>query len=488
MLEKPIQAIPLTPEEQQLLQLVDDNQQELIALLSNLVEIDSRVYDPETYIDQTPIIDFASKYMQSIGCKNEIFECPHPFSKQNNTENWHNLISVLDSGKEGKKIQFIGHLDVVPFYEEGWDPDKKPLKPIILDGKMYGRGTADMKGGIAGQMMAIKIFKEAKIPFTGKIQMYFTPDEEMDGPYGARFMAKNHNHVINADASIISEPTGQSPIENPAIIVGEKGCQWFRLGIHGSAGHGSMPKPKSNAINKANNIISQIKRLKLPQVKPPMTLKDMLKGLLSRFTVSNLIKAVSAPGEGKPDPYNDDGIGIGSFFKTTISFNQIKAGTKVNVIPDYCELEVDIRVLPGLTTQEVFNSIAHYCTKLGYRIEFPETFTNLQHQNKKIQKRPVDIELNIIAAAPGTFVDPHQPFTQLMAQTFEQIYKVKSVFFFAPGSSDATHLREKGIKNVVLFGPPGGNTHDANEYVLVDQVIKACKMYLLTLYRFFREA
>ena len=74
MLEKTIQSTPLTLEEQQLLQLVDDNQQELIALLSNLVEIDSRVYDPETYVDQTPIIDFASKFMQSIGCKNEIFE------------------------------------------------------------------------------------------------------------------------------------------------------------------------------------------------------------------------------------------------------------------------------------------------------------------------------------------------------------------------------------------------------------------------------
>jgi succinyl-diaminopimelate desuccinylase len=351
---------------------------------------------------------------------------------------------------------------------------------------MYGRGACDMKGGVASEIIALWLLKQSGLPFNGKCQIWLVPDEEIDGPYGAKFLTKHSPEVVKADATVIAEPTGELPVKNPVVIIGEKGSIWLRFRFFGAAGHGSMPKPKSNSINKANHFIQNMKKMRLPKIKAPFTLKDMLKGLLSRFKFKDLVKALTTV-SGEPDPYDEDGPGIGSFFNTTYSFDQIHAGTKVNVIPDVCDLEVDFRILPGITFQELLDDIVGYCTKIGYRIELPSEYSNIQKQDKKMQKRPIDIELSLISVALGTIIEKESPFLQLFAKTFEELYHVKALNFFAPGSSDATHLRLANLQNVIVFGPSGGHAHDTNEYVNMDQIILTCKVYLLTAYRFLKN-
>jgi succinyl-diaminopimelate desuccinylase len=482
-LEKHINAKPLSDEEKKLCSIVDDKKDELIDLLKSLIGIDSRTYDPKIYSDLTEIFNFTEIYMKEAGFDTQIYHAIHPHGEKNENNKWPNLIAKWEGEEQGKFLQFNGHLDIVPFVEEQWGEGIHPLESVVKDGRQYGRGTADMKGGIAAQMMACKILKESDHSIKGKLQLWLVPDEEMDGTYGAQYMSDNHLDIVKADATLIGEPTGQPPIQSPAIIVGEKGHQWLRLKIFGSAGHGSMPKPKSNAINKTVKFIQNAKKkLKLPKVKAPIGIKQLVKSLRSRFTIKNMIKALKTSDGGAPDPYNEDGVGIGAFFNSTLSFTQIHSGTKVNVIPDVSELEIDIRILPGITTQNVFDSLANYCTKIGFRIQFPEGFNNIQ-KKKKILKRPVDIELGIIACTNGTFVEPTSQFTQDFADVFEDVYNVHSVFFFAPGSTDAVHMRERGIENVVCFGPTGGHTHDADEFVEVEHLIKVCKVYLITAYR-----
>jgi succinyl-diaminopimelate desuccinylase len=490
MVEKIVQSPqPLTPEEEHLLRKVDEKRDELIQLLQQLIKFESRQYDPFTYNNVDEIFKFVADYMKQLEIPTQNYPCKFPYDGPKGEQGltYPNLIAKMTGNQPGPTLQFMGHLDVVPYTPEKWDPDIAPLSGLIKNNRIYGRGAADMKGGVAGQMMAMKILKDANIPIKGSLQMYFTPDEEIDGPYGARFMAENHLDAINADATIISEPTGQSPLQSPALILGEKGCQWYRLRFYGAAGHGSMPKKKSNAINKALKFMSNVKKLKLPQVKPPLNLKYMVKSLLSRYTFKNLLAILSDTGEAEPDPRDEDGYALGVFFNTTISFNQIKAGTKVNVIPDICDLEIDIRILPGISTQQVLDALVNYAAKIGYRMELPSKFTNCQQMNAKIQKRPIDIEVFPIATALGTFERIDSPFVQLMGDSFEAIYNRSRVFFFAPGSTDGTHLRNQGVKNVVVFGPGGGNTHSANEFVEIEQLVQCTKVFLLTAYRFLKN-
>ncbi|NMC04651.1 MAG: M20 family metallopeptidase [Candidatus Lokiarchaeota archaeon] len=480
MSEKRIPPRSLSAEESTLLARVDEQKAQLVELLGQLVAIDSRVINLETFSDQEPIFSFVEAFMKQAGATCERFRCTHPHVPDGSNKAWPSLIAAIGERGTGKALQLCGHLDVVPFSPESWTSD--PLQATTRDGKIFGRGTADMKGGVASQMMAFKILSSAGIPLKGRLQMLFFPDEEMNGDYGSQFMAREHKAAIDAP-TIIGEPTGQPPIKSPAIIVGEKGHAWLKLKFHGASGHGSMPKPRSNAINKASKFMANRGKMELPKVKPPLSLRNMLGSLLSRYSLGSLLSLARAPATEAPDPYNEDGLGIGNFFNTTISFNQIHAGTKVNVIPPTCEMEIDVRVLPGVTVKDVINSIVHYCTRLGFRIKIPGEFVNLQEAAGKLKNRPMDVELSIISFTPGTFDDPGRPFTTLLSGAFEDVYHVKAVHFFAPGSSDAVFLRGAGISDVVLFGPTGGNTHDANEFVDVEDLVNTCKVYLLTAYR-----
>ncbi|MHA1338422.1 MAG: M20 family metallopeptidase [Promethearchaeota archaeon] len=484
----------LTDEEKKLLELVDKEKDNIIDLLKKLIEIDSRTYDSTIYSDLNQIFNFVENYLSNYGFQIKKYYAPHKdkSGKIHEDKKWPNLICVYNGneGEEGKILQLNGHLDVVPFTEENWKEGTHPLKPTEMDGRLYGRGSVDMKSGVACAISAMRIFKQAAIDFKGKLQLWLVPDEEIDGHYGARFMVKNHFDGVNADATIIGESTGQPPIQSPVIIIGEKGMQWLRLIFKGASGHGSMPKKRSNSINKVNRFIANIKKLKLPKVKSPISPFYVLKSLLSRYKIKDLFKIVKQAAEEEPDPFDEDGVSLSAFFNSTLSFNMIKAGEKVNVIPDTCELCLDFRVLPGITTQDIFDSLADYATKLRFRIEFPEGYKNKQKYSKKFKKikdRPIDIQVEIITSHASTFEDPNSPPCQLMKKTFETIYRKNAIFFFAPGGTDATHMRNSGMKNCIVFGPSGFNAHSSNENVIIDDVINVTKTYLLYIYRFLKE-
>jgi acetylornithine deacetylase/succinyl-diaminopimelate desuccinylase-like protein len=94
------------------------------------------------------------------------------------------------------------------------------------------------------------------------------------------------------------------------------------------------------------------------------------------------------------------------------------------------------------------------------------------------------VEFTVISAMAGVFTNPKgSAFVSSLAQAFEDVYHVRAGYFFAPGSTDAMHLYSGGLKNVVVFGPGGGNAHDKDEFLLLEQLVKTCKVYLLLAYR-----
>src|SRR6056297_667825 len=338
MSEKIIEANPLNETETKICEMVEAEKDTLVNLLMDLIKIDSRSYSIERFSNMSKIFDFAEKFMNEVGYKTQMYKAPHLLKDENiGKKEWPNLIAYIEgdlaeSKKQKKKtLQLNGHLDVVPFMENKWDEGTGPLKQMIKNGLVYGRGACDMKGGMASQMVACKIFKKLGIPFSGKLQLWCIPDEELDGIYGAQYMCKNHSEVVNADATIIAEPSGQPPVKSPAIVVGEKGHKWLKFNVYGASGHGSMPKPKSNAINKAVRFINKSNKWKLPKVKSPIGLWDLVKALFSRFSLGELIKALKSVGDEEPDPYMEDGLPIKHFFNTSVSFTMIEGGSKTNV-------------------------------------------------------------------------------------------------------------------------------------------------------------
>ena len=163
---------------------------------------------------------------------------------------------------------------------------------------------------------------------------------------------------------------------------------------------------------------------------------------------------------------------------------KINAGIKTNVIPDTCELSADFRAMPGLTTQELFDSIVKFCSKLKYRIELPEGYNNLQHENPKIKDEPIDVTLSIITIGEGSATDPNTEFGKIIQNSFEAVYETSPLFHFNTGFSDGGNMREAGMKDIFVFGPGGRNAHDANEYTDLSTLKDVTKLYLLIAYRY----
>ncbi len=472
---------PLTKDEKQLLSLVDDNENDITELLQKLVQLDSMNLSEGIYVDKTEIFEFTKDFMDKAGFKTEYYKSQFPSDKKD--EFYYNLIALLEGESPGKALQFNGHLDIVPYNPENWDEDTPPLGGVIKEGKLYGRGSIDMKAGVACQMMAMKLLKESGEKIKGKLQMWFTPDEETHGAYGSKFMPKNHFDVVNADATIISEPRIMKPLQSPGIGIGEKGPHWFKFTFHGVAGHGSWPKWKSNAINKAVRFISKAnKKLKIPKLKPPVTKKQSLNMLKNRIGVSGLkeFKNYVPP----ILPLDKDKRNSKNLYKTTFSFNQIKAGVKTNVIPDTCELEADFRTMPGLKSQELIDVIVKYCSKLGYKIELPEKFNNIQHSKSKYKDEPTDITMSIITIGEGSATNPDSEFGKVLRNSFEAIYEVSPIYSYSTGFSDGGNMREAGMKDIFIIGPGGTGAHNANEYADISTLKDITKLYLLVAYRY----
>ena len=184
------------------------------------------------------------------------------------------------------------------------------------------------------------------------------------------------------------------------------------------------------------------------------------------------------------NPLDEDKKGSSQYYQSTVSFNQISAGNKINVIPDTCNLDIDMRILPGITIQDALDAFTKYATKLNYRIEVPKPYSNTQKSISRIQNRPVDIELIIKSQGVGRMESKESELCTILASQFEKVYRKSHFLFYTCGLTDASHLGAEGGQNIIVFGPSGENPHSANEFVYIDDLVKCTKVYLLTAFRY----
>jgi len=213
---------------------------EIILILKNLVQLPTE--NPPGITERVVKFLILDVFKEEHGFQNQVV-----INKKNGVE-LHNLISTIGNGKE--KIVLSGHFDVVPT----GDPAQwkyPPFSANIENGRLYGRGSADMKGGIASLIGVIKIL--SKIPrFLEKYKLVFvgTADEEA-GMVGS-FNLSKQGVMNDSILLIIAEPTDLK------IGIGEKGLLWVKLKIIGKSAHGSTPHEGINAIEGALKIIPQL--------------------------------------------------------------------------------------------------------------------------------------------------------------------------------------------------------------------------------------
>ena len=210
-----------------------------------------------------------------------------------------NVVGVLKGSGEGRTLMLNGHTDTVGIT----GMEVEPLNPVVKDGRVYGRGSFDMKSGLGAMLIAVKSIINAGLKPKGNVILAFVADEEYRS-LGTEVLIKD----FSADAAIICEPT------HLKICIAHKGFAWTKVEVFGKAAHGSRPDKGIDAIVKAGRFLTRIENLG----------KDAL--LRKKH-----------PLLGSP----------------SIHASLIKGGTELSTYPDYCLIELERRTIPGESVKTV---------------------------------------------------------------------------------------------------------------------------------------
>lgn len=448
--------------EELILNEIKQNQDKYIEFFQELIQADS--YNPPgNEMNVALIID---KYLKDSNIKSEIFRFE---------DNRANLIAYLNDNFEGRKLLYNGHMDVVPPGNvEEWK--YAPLSATIKRRKyLYGRGTTDMKGGLAAMIIALKILKKLKIKLSGNVILTAVADEETGGEYGTKWCINNVLQSIKPNFAVISEPTRLKPLPH-VISIGERGRLVVKIITNGISTHSSWPFMGKNAIYMMSEIIHNLDKIDeyIPKIKPPLSSEEIKKLMSVAFPSLEALEKII----GEQPLLNSV---IKALTQFTKSLTIIKGGIKDNVVPDKCEAVIDFRLLPGQETDPIIDSLKKLIGEdLGYTLK-----------NDPIgDPEEIFVYLENIQYSEPSYWNDWERSTILKSfyGIVEKAYNRKPFYLLYPASADASHLRNEGYcPETIMFGPgSGASAHSTDEYIEIEDFINAIKVYALFAYNYLK--
>jgi len=310
------------------------------------------------------------------------------------------VVARLPGDLEGV-LAFNGHSDVVPG-GSGWTTP--PFRPEVRDGRLYGRGSTDMKGGIAAMMVAASRLIQVPASQRATVEIHIVPDEEDKG-LGTRYLV--NRGLVAADAAIVGEPTGLQ------VQVAHKGILWVKATFQGKSAHASMPERGVNAIYKASSAIERLKS-----------------------EMASRLARTSHPLLGSP----------------SVSVGVITGGTRVNTVPDSCEVWIDRRLVPG-----------------------EDASSSIQEINEVLS--PDSLEMDNLEEPME--VSESEPIVTLARECTRAVTGEDRGIAGFPGATDARfYVNDAGVPTILLGPGSMSQAHAADEWVPVEDLEKAASIYL----------
>lgn len=326
-----------------------------------------------------------------------------------------NLVAVLRGKGGGKSIILNGHIDVVPEGNEA-DWHVSPYSGVEENGRIYGRGTTDMKGGNVALLLALEAIIQSEILLKGDVVFQSVIEEESGGAGTLATVLRGYK----ADGAIIPEPTSMK------LFPYQQGSMWFRLHIKGKLAHGGTRYEGVSSLDLAYEVIQVIKQLESKR-------NEELKK-------DEMYKSVPIP-----IPIN---IGV------------CKTGTWPSSVPDLTILEGRFGVSPYETIQEA-------------QMELEQQIAKLNAEHEWFRNKPVELEWFGARWLPSR-LDLDHPLMKTVSDNYRMEKKTEPIVEASPWGTDGGILSTVAEIPVVVFGPGvTEKAHDINEYIVVDDVLDA---------------
>ena len=319
-----------------------------VELLQNLIRFDTT--NPPG--NEAACISYVDDVLTAAGFETMILAREEPRA---------NLVTWLPGQGHAPPLLMYGHVDVVTTEGQAWT--HPPFDGAIADGYVWGRGTLDMKGAVAMMMCALMRARAEGFVPAGDVVLAIVSDEEAGGEYGARYLVENHADLFKGIRYAIGEAGGFSFHIGSStvypIMVAEKQICWIKATVRGEGGHGSMPVC-GQAMAKLARMLQTLDRHRLPvHVTEPT--RQMIEAIVSVLPTTQrlLLRQVLNPALTHAILNLAGPLGevLDPLLHNTVSPTVVQASTKTNVIPCEVSVELDGRLLPGLSADDMISEL-----------------------------------------------------------------------------------------------------------------------------------
>jgi len=411
------------PSKDRLFARIADARDDLVALTRDLIRIPTVNPPGDAYGACSELIGrrlarrgFAVEYVRAAGAVGDSEHHPRT-----------NIVAHRDGAAKGRCVHFNSHIDVVA-PGAGWTVD--PFAAELRDGRIYGRGACDMKGGLAASIVAVEAILADWPDFPGAIEISGTVDEETGGYAGVAFLAeRGYFSTPRVDYVIIPEP-----LHKDCVCLGHRGVWWAEVEVGGRIAHGSMPFLGTSAIRGMGAFIDRLERDLYPALNRRRTAMPVIpEG--ARFSTLNLNSI-----HGGPDETAD--------------------GFPAALVADSCRLVLDRRYLIEESEDEVRREIVGLLEAV--RAERPD----------------FRYELRVLWSVPPVMTDPESELVRALDRGIEAVLGRAARHVASPGTYDQKHVQRIGhLKDCVAYGPGILDlAHQPDEFIDIDDMVEAAQV------------
>jgi succinyl-diaminopimelate desuccinylase len=405
---------------------ITDKRDDLIQLTQDLIRIPTLNPPGENYRE---ICDFLDKRLSKHGFQTQLIRAFGTPGDSEKYPRW-NIVARRDGAQTGECVHFNSHTDVVEV-GQGWTFD--PFGGDISDGKIYGRGACDMKGGLAASIIAAEAFIEEHPNFQGAIEISGTADEESGGYGGVAYLAEQGFFDPNKVQHVIIP----EPLQKDRICLGHRGGWWAEIETKGEIAHGSMPFLGDCAVRHMGAVLSEFETKLFP-------------AMAARFTDMPVV----------PEGARQSTMNINSIHGGQKEQTDDFTGLPAHCVPDSCRIVIDRRYLVEETLDQVRDEVKALLE--GLRDTRPD----------------FEYELTELNSVIPSMTDKTAPVVETVAKAIEEVMGKPPTYVASPGSYDQKHIDRIGkLKNCIAYGPGLLElAHKPDEYIGIDDMIDSAKV------------
>ncbi|WP_119839454.1 acetylornithine deacetylase/succinyl-diaminopimelate desuccinylase family protein [Pseudooceanicola algae] len=406
-----------------------DRRDDLIALTQALIRIPT-LNPPGVHYRE--ICEFLDKRLSASGFETQLIRAIGAHGDTDRYPRW-NIVARRDGPRSGDCVHFNSHTDVVEV-GRGWTRD--PFGGEVADGKIYGRGACDMKGGLAASIVAAEAFLAVVPDWAGAIEISGTVDEESGGYAGVAYLAEK-SFFDKVQHVIIPEPL------NPdRICLGHRGVWWAEIETFGEIAHGSMPFLGDCAVRHMGAVLHEMEENLFPALHAKTTEMPVVPEGARHSTLN-----INSLHGGLPEPGEDE------------------TGFPSACVPDSARMVIDRRYLIEEDPEEVKAEIRAMLERV------------------KSQRENFTYELREMWGVTPTMTRKEAPVVQSIARAIRQTYGRDPEYVVSPGTYDQKHIARIGkLHNCIAYGPGILDlAHKPDEYIGIDDMLQSAEVMALSL-------